>query len=76
MIMKNRNLKWDDIKAHFKSSNELIQLSRTHESDKVRLPIRAVPKRIGEELMLRQIERLDEALNVVKLHGEYILQHR
>ncbi|RNA03286.1 hypothetical protein BpHYR1_008247, partial [Brachionus plicatilis] len=88
-----------DIKAHFKSSNKLIQvesttltelinlkldgsgsdeflirfqnlcdkLSRTHESDKVRLLIRAVPKRMGEELMLRQIERLDEALNVVKV---------
>ena len=97
--MKNKNLIWDDIKAHFKSSNKLIQvesttltelinlkldgsgcdeflirfqnlcdkLSRTHESDKVRLLIRAVPKRIGEELMLRQIERLDEALNVVKV---------
>ncbi|RMZ97368.1 hypothetical protein BpHYR1_007986 [Brachionus plicatilis] len=37
MIMKNKNLKWDDIKAHFK------------------------------KLMLRQIERLDEALNVVKV---------
>ncbi|RNA30240.1 hypothetical protein BpHYR1_014741 [Brachionus plicatilis] len=99
MIMKNKNLKWDDIMAHFKSSNKLIQvesttltelinlkldgsgcdeflirfqnlcdkLSRTHESDKVRLLIRAVPKRICEELMLRQIERLDEALNVVKV---------
>ncbi|RMZ92803.1 hypothetical protein BpHYR1_027399 [Brachionus plicatilis] len=44
-------------------------LSRTHESDEVRLLIRAVPKRIGEELMLRIIERLDKALNVVRKDG-------
>ncbi|RNA01999.1 hypothetical protein BpHYR1_042243, partial [Brachionus plicatilis] len=77
MIMKNKNLKWGDIKAHFKNGSgcdEILvrfqnlcdKLQRTHEYDKVRLLIRAVPERIGEELMLRQKERLDEAFNVVK----------